>query len=1075
LKKLLSCGVQIAEGLSKAHATGIVHRDLKPENVMVRDDGYVKVLDFGLAQLVPGDAGASAAETAVGTARGLLLGTLRYMAPEQARSAAVTGAADVFALGLVLYELATGQHPFEADSNLAVLHRVASESQVPASCVNPAVPASLDDILAAMLEKEPRRRPTAAAVAEKLTALGSEPAPAAPVPKVRRARQTMVGREAERAALLAAFETVTGGRGLFVGIAGEAGIGKTTLAEAFVADLGAAGRPCTVARGRCSERLAGTEAYLPWLEALESLVRGSGGPARASLLRTVAPTWYAQVMPFAPDDSSAARLLADVKTASQERLKRELAAFLEELGRQRPAVLFFDDLHWADASTVDLLGYLGTRFESTRVLVVGAYRASDLQREKHPLLRVKLELQARSLAREIAVEFLTREDLTDYLAVELPGHHVPQDLVDLLHARTEGNALFVTDLVRYLKDRGVVRRREEEWTLAQSVTEIARELPESIRSMIEKKIGQLGDSDRRLLTAASVQGYEFDSAVVAAVLRAGQAEVEERLEEIDRTHGLVRLTGDRELPDSTLSLRYRFVHVLYQNVLHDSLTATRKAALSAAVAEALVGFYEDRTAEVAPDLALLFEMARDYARASDFFLTAAVNARKVYANHEAIDLARRAIVNAEKLKGAPRHAGVAAAAMVLVEVYMTLSRGEEALTATVLAEDAARAGGDLQTQIVAIYLRAYALGFSKRRDDARQLAGRALEMSRQAGFDAGVAAAESLFGVLAVMSGDLAEADRYYQRSLPVLHRSGPPLVALAASEVPCLLHLWRLDHVELEKMLEWVRPRVDEIGGVHLFNYRYGGALALANQGRLSQALSDLREVFRLAELNGDRFWLPRVPNCLGFIHHELFDLEAALQLDLDGVLIAREMGADEAEANSHVNLGRDYLEVGELARAQEHLMEAEKIFDRDDWYRWRYKLRLENEQASYWIARGDLEQAAAHATTALESGKKTLSRKHWAWAHKLLGDIALLEDRAPDARHEYERALSILQDHACPIIEWRILLAAADAARRLHAGSSANDLRARARSVVQSLAASISEAPLREQFLGAKAIRDI
>jgi tetratricopeptide (TPR) repeat protein len=202
---------------------------------------------------------------------------------------------------------------------------------------------------------------------------------------------------------------------------------------------------------------------------------------------------------------------------------------------------------------------------------------------------------------------------------------------------------------------------------------------------------------------------------------------------------------------------------------------------------------------------------------------------------------------------------------------------------------------------------------------------------------------------------------------------------------------------------------------------------------------------------------------------------MEAALQLDRDGVRIAREMGDDEAEANSHVNLGRDYLELGEPARGHEHLNEAERIFDRDDWYRWRYKLRLENERARYWIARGDLKHAAAHATAALESGKKTLSRKHWVWAHKLLGDIALLEDRAPDARHEYERALSILQGHACPIIEWRIVLAAADAARRLHADSSAGDLRARARSLVHSLEESVTEAPLRERFLGAKVIGDI
>jgi tetratricopeptide (TPR) repeat protein len=1068
-------GLQVAAALAAAHAAGLVHRDLKPENVMVRDDGYVKVLDFGVARLAAGAADASSAETGVDTTPGVVVGTWRYMAPEQAAGATVTGAADVFALGLVIYELATGRHPFEAEANLATAHRIATEPLTPASRLNPTVPPPLDALLSAMLEKEPRRRPTAAEVVVSLTALGPQMAPPATVPAAGHARRTTVGRNVERGALLAAFDEVVRGRGLFVGLAGEAGIGKTTLVETFVADLEAGGRACTFARGRCSERLAGAEAYLPWLEALESLVRGEGGAARAGLLETLAPTWYAQVMPLAPDDSSAARLLADVKTASQERLKRELAAFLEELGRRQPVVLFFDDLHWADASTVDLLAYVGTRLETMRVLVIGAYRPSDLQREKHPFVPVKLELQAHRLAREIAVEFLTREDLIDYLALEFPAHHLPADLVELLHARTEGNALFMADLLRYLRDRGVVGQQDGTWALSQSVTEIARELPESIRSMIEKKIGQLGDGDRRLLAAASVQGYEFDSAVVAATLGTGQAEVEERLEEIDRAHGLVRLAGDRELPDATLTLRYRFVHLLYQNVLYDLLSATRKAALSAAVADALLRFHGERASEVASDLALLFETARDHARAADFFLKAAVNARRVRANREAIALARRAIASAEKLRGTARHAGVAAAVMFLGGVHLTLSQYEDARVDYARAEEAARDREDLQGQVFAIYGQAVSLNVSNRRDGSRQLALRALEMSRASGFDVGVATAETLLGSLAVMSGDLAEAGRYYERSVPVLQRDGPPSIAVGACLVPLMLHQWRLEHAKFGRLLEWMRPRLDETGSIDLFHCRYVGALALANQGRLSDALSELRDVSRLMELNGERFYLSRVPNALGWVHRELFDMEAALKFDRDGVRLAREMNSDEPEANSHVNLARDYLELGELASVSEHLDEAERIFDRDDWYRWRYMLRLENERASYWIARGDLKQAATHAAVALESGKKTLSRKHWAWAHKLLGDIALLEDRAPDAGRDYGLALSILEGHACPIVEWRILAAAADAARRLHDGSSADDLRGRARRLIQGLAESITETPLRERFLDAKAIREI
>ena len=1074
LEELYRIAAQVAKALRAAHATGIVHRDIKPENIMVREDGYVKVLDFGLARMAPVGIDESETATTRVTAAGTILGTLRYMSPEQARGESVSAPSDIFSLGIVLYELATGRHPFAAASPIGVLQAIMAEVPIPPSRLRPEIPATLERLILQMLEKDARLRPTAAAVQ---TALTEPHAIALPATAAAPPRHT-VGREKEIQQLHSAYDSALAGRGLMACVAGEAGIGKTTLVEDFLADLTARGKACAIGRGRCSERLAGSEAYLPILEALESLLHGEGGETASRIMKLVAPTWYVQVAPLAPDDSSFARAMAEAKTASQERMKRELVALLQEMFRARPLVLFLDDLHWADVSTVDMLAYLGTKLESMRLLMIGAYRPSDLLLGKHPFVPVKLELQGRNLAREIAVEFLTREDLAAYLALEFPEHGFPPDLPDLLHRRTEGNALFMADLVRYLKDHCVITLQEGRWMLAQSLEEIERELPESVRSMIEKKINRLSDGDRRLLGAASVQGHEFDSAVVAKALGAGQADFEERLEELDRLHGLVRLEGDRELPDSTLTLRYCFVHALYQNALYGSLTATRKAALSAAVAEALLGFCGDRTAEVASELALLFEAARNFARASDFFLMAAGNARRVYANQEALALAQRALRNAEKLKGAARHAGVAAAALVLAEIHQTLTRLEEAIASFALAEEAARNGGDQQTQIVAIVGQAYALLLFKRLEQAEQHAARAMEMARLVGSDVAVASAEALLAGIwgGALGNKPVEAELYLDRAVPVLQRSGPLPIALNACATRCWMHEWRLEHAELEELLEWTRPRVDEIGGsFYLFFYRYIGALDLGNQGRISQGLFALRELHRLTELNGDRFWLPRVPNALGWLHRELFDMETALKWDGDGARISREIGCDEAEANSHVNLGHDYLTVGELARAYEHLEEAAKIFDRDVWQRWRYNLRLEAERASYWIARGDLKQAAAHAAASLEQSKATLSRKHWAWGHKLLGDIALFEDRATDARYEYEQALSILERHSCPLIEWKILLAASDAACRLRETSSADSFRARARHVVRSLAESITEPSLRQRFQASKPIRDI
>src|SRR5208282_3039104 len=181
-----------------------------------------------------------------------------------------------------------------------------------------------------------------------------------------------------------AFDSAESGRGLVVCVAGEPGIGKTTLVEDFLAALAAGGRACSIARGRCSERLAGTEAYLPLLEALDSLLKGEAGGSMAGALKRVAPTWYVQVAPLAANDSSVSRVMEEAKAASQERLKRELSAFLQEASRLRPLVFFLDDLHWADVSTVDLLAYVGSKCDSLRMLIIGTYRPSDLLLSKHP-------------------------------------------------------------------------------------------------------------------------------------------------------------------------------------------------------------------------------------------------------------------------------------------------------------------------------------------------------------------------------------------------------------------------------------------------------------------------------------------------------------------------------------------------------------------------------------------------------------------------------------------------------------------------------------------------------------------
>src|SRR5262245_49251057 len=165
IDQLAALGRQAAEALAVAYAAGITHRDIKPENIMVRDDGYVKVLDFGLARLSPLQKGGPAARAAQTTDSGMMMGTVAYMSPEQAQGEAVTTATDIFSLGVVLYELATGRHPFHAPTILATLQAIVSSAPPAPSQLNSEIPATLELLITQMLSKEPALRPTAQAVA----------------------------------------------------------------------------------------------------------------------------------------------------------------------------------------------------------------------------------------------------------------------------------------------------------------------------------------------------------------------------------------------------------------------------------------------------------------------------------------------------------------------------------------------------------------------------------------------------------------------------------------------------------------------------------------------------------------------------------------------------------------------------------------------------------------------------------------------------------------------------------------------------------------------------------------------
>ena len=800
---VIDVGRQVAKALAAAHAAGIVHRDIKPENVMVRADGYAKVLDFGLARVH--ESGTNT-ETHSGTETNplALVGTMAYMSPEQARGAPAGTPSDVFALGVTLYEMLARRRPWVAPTMPAVLAAILLEDAMPLSRLNPAVPSGLEKLVHRMIAKDPVLRPTASEVEEALAALSAGDSHSAFQGPPAVIERKTVGREEERERLRRAYAAGREGRGRIVTVMGEPGIGKTILVEDFLAELAQMPERPLLVRGRCSERLAGAEAYLPVLEALDSLLHQSSGSV-PSIVKSVAPSWYVQVAHAESSQASVARVREDAPAVSQERMKRELGALLLEVSRLRPLVLFLDDLHWADVSTIDMLNYLAGRLGQMRLLVLATYRPADMSLSQHPFLGIRDELSAHGALEEIPLAFLERRDVERYLALMFPRHRFPASLAEKIHAKTDGSPLFMADVVRYLRDSGSIVERDGEWVLTRPEADAFRELPPSIRSMIARKIEQLDEVDRKLLVAASVQGHEFDSAVVAEAIEMDPADVEERLDALEHVHVFVKRIKEQEFPDLTLSLQYQFVHVLYQNALYGTLQPTRRTSLSGRVARSLVAHHPGEHAAIAGRLAALFESARDFGRSAEYFLAGARHAVGLFAFREALSLAERGISVLRGMPDGPERLQHELGLQMIRGLALRMMKGwasPEIEPVFARARELCQQLGDppqLFPVLWAITL------FHAIKGDVAEYRRRADELMAEAersGDPASLMAAHHLLGVCLEFAGDMAESSRVLDRGRelhdPEQHRAytatfglDPGMIARAMSSRP----LWVLGY----------------------------------------------------------------------------------------------------------------------------------------------------------------------------------------------------------------------------------------------------------------------------------------
>jgi serine/threonine protein kinase/predicted ATPase len=1074
LDQLLHRAAEVAQALAAAHERGIIHRDLKPANLMLTPAG-IKVLDFGLAKFTRPEG--TAINTALdATAAHTILGTPPYMSPEQTRGEELDPRSDLFSFGCVLYEAATGVRPFRGSSLLEILREVVSGHPPPPTSLRPELPAGWDSILTRTLAKDrDRRYQSAADLFSALEELRGS-APLAGPRMEDREPDPVFGREKELSKLEECLGSAAQGNGKVVLVSGEPGIGKTALTRMFVYRAKKINADLVLARGACVEQYGAGEAYLPFLDILGSLLQSPGRDRVAALLRRHAPTWCLQ---FPAVFSSAAmdQILREATGASKERMLRELGDTLAALTAETPVLLLLEDMHWTDPASVDMLRHLAERAHGQRLLLLVTSRPEDIERNNPTLKKCYTEMHARGVCEEIALQPLRVQDVTAYLDSYFAPNAFPAGLASLIHGKSEGHPLFATGAIQILAERGDIVRANGAWKLKQPLKQMELDVPVSVRSMIEKKVGLLSDEQRQALQYASIEGEVFTSTVLAALLEADELDLEERLDVIQRLHRLIHAEGEEELPDGSVATIYRFTHALYQNSIYDQLLSKRRVLLHRRAGETLERVYAGQHARVAGALATHFERGRDFARAIAFLIQAGDTALSRYANAEAVSLFSRGLDLVGKL---PEGRQAERRAVLLQEralAQMALGLVKEASEDYRAMREACRAAGNVEGECRALLGICHVahqardlLSMEKYYPDARALAERI-------GDQALLAEADNACAVYQMACGELAEAEAAFERSIPAARslKHRPALVnGLTFSGI---LQFWRSDYAGAERVQAEASLLAAEVrDGFFLpIALSYLG-LTQANRGRISEAMGSLQGALDMARRNNNAVALSRIPNGIGWVSREIGDLRTAIALNEGCVEVSRRTGAAEGEANALLNLVYDYLLAGEPGKCEHALECILPLQQRERWNRHRfYGIRHNAAQAEYWLARRKLDRAEEYARALLANAEQKCAAKYIAVARRLLGEIAAVNGDAVMAEEELTRSLEPFATHPMPLIEWRnhSALGRLLAARKHPAG--AREAFKRAETLVRELAGNISDAAQRKVFVEMDAVREV
>ena len=884
----------------------------------------------------------------------------------------------------------------------------------------------------------------------------------------------IVGREGALAELKGALDKALQGQRQIVFVTGEAGIGKTTLVDVFQWTPAFAAK-VKIVRGQCVEGFGGKEAYYPVLDALGQLFREAEDSPNLHIFAKRAPTWLVQ-FPSLVNAEQREALQKEILGATRERMVREICEALETITAQSPLVLFLEDLHWGDPSTLDFISALARRRGPAKLLVLGTYRPADVIISQSPLKALKQDLVIHNLGREIALERLEASDVAEYLAIRFTPGDFRKGFANLIYRHSGGNALFMVTILQDMVKKGLIAEADGVWSLTVPVENVEHSVPETLDQLIEAQFQQLSLAEQRILKTASVAGERFSVWAISTAVELEPAVIEEVCEGLTEKLQFIKCAGIHELPNGQISAHYEFRHSLYREVLYRRLSESNRSKLHGLLALRLQAFCDPCEQELATELALHFEGGRDYEQAARYLILAAENAAKRFAYRDAIEILRNTLELVLKLP-TTRRADLEVRILEFIgDAHFALGALEESAEAYIAAATQAEKAGRKAAQAHALLCAMYPLGFI---DPDKGLAAmeQAVRMSMSVGDPVPLARTQMLATAARLVFDDWRQQDAELcasaRQTLSRLDDSGSdPYEQVSYAHVLTLQGSYR----EALQIFDACISRTDHgVRLIPLFGALSGKTMVLLRLGQLGDVLRITRAARASADENQARSWLLSFREA--WVRMLIFDFQGALHICQAIVGASAHYHPAQPQAICHMAQGYMALHRQEYGQAIECFKQVHDLNVGTKFFlhwAWRQLARLESGNA--WLLSGNIANARKASDKLSKSALSTADPYLQALAWDLKTRVAMAENNWTGAREYIQQGLAIVDKCEMLVAAWQTHATAWQLYRHAKENKKAETHRERAEACILRIANSFEpEEPLRAVFLAAEPIRRI